>query len=419
MSNQFRDLVPAPDHPRVRGLAARDAYSHADRMMESPRGKDFVAWRLARLAEPFVGVTADGRRREGLFPRAEEGAPVAAMEAAARALLAGASAEEAALIRHPLDAPEWRAWSNPELYINRHGLRLDAHGARLREAVLALVRASLSAQGFAKARGCMRINHFLGALVNAPRVMNEYSYNFLLFGEPSLTEPWGWNLYGHHLALNCFVWGGQMVISPVFMGAEPNAVDSGPDAGLTLFDDQERAGLALMRSLAPPLQARAQVYKLMKDPAMPPGRWHPADQRHLGGAFQDNRVIPYEGVTGAQLGPPQRAGLLALTEAFLDYLPDGPRRARMSEIERHLDETHFCWIGATGDEDPFYYRIQSPVVMVEFDHHSGVFLTNAEPAKCHIHTIVRTPNGNDYGKDLLRAHYEKVHPGLRPGGLAA
>jgi hypothetical protein len=25
--------------------------------------------------------------------------------------------------------------------------------------------------------------------------------------------------------------------------------------------------------------------------------------------------------------------------------------------------------------------------------------------RTHIHTVVRTPNGNDYGKDLLRQHY--------------
>lgn len=75
-------------------------------------------------------------------------------------------------------------------------------------------------------------------------------------------------------------------------------------------------------------------------------------------------------------------------------------------VERHLDGTHFCWIGGTGEASPFYYRIQSPVVMIEFDHHGGVFLTNAEPEKFHVHTLVRTPNGNDYGLDLLRMHYE-------------
>ena len=39
----------------------------------------------------------------------------------------------------------------------------------------------------------------------------------------------------------------------------------------------------------------------MHDPAMPEGRWHPADQRHLGGAYRDNWIIPYEGVRGARL----------------------------------------------------------------------------------------------------------------------
>ena len=83
----------------------------------------------------------------------------------------------------------------------------------------------------------------------------------------------------------------------------------------------------------------------------------------------------------------------------------------MREVEQHLDATYFCWIGSTGEEDPFYYRIQSPVVMIEFDRHSGIFLTNEEPAKCHTHNIIRTPNGNDYGKDLLRLHYAQADNG--------
>jgi hypothetical protein len=30
---------------------------------------------------------------------------------------------------------------------------------------------------------------------------------------------------------------------------------------------------------------------------------------------------------------------------------------------------------------------------------------NDAPSRDHIHTVVRTPNGNDYGRDLLRQHY--------------
>jgi len=147
---------------------------------------------------------------------------------------------------------------------------------------------------------------------------------------------------------------------------------------------------------------------------MPSGRWHPADQRHLGGAFQDNRVIPYEGVRVPEFTVVQRRRLLDLVAAYLEYLPAGPFAARMQAIEQHLNETHFSWIGGFDDDSPFYYRIQSPIVMIEFDHHSGVFLANDHPAKFHIHTIVRTPNGNDYGMELLRLRCEQMQTSSPP-----
>jgi hypothetical protein len=81
----------------------------------------------------------------------------------------------------------------------------------------------------------------------------------------------------------------------------------------------------------------------------------------------------------------------------------------MDEVRAHLPETHFSWIGGFGDEDAFYYRVHSPVILIEFDHQSGVFLDNDEPERFHVHTVVRTPNGNDYGRDLLRQHYERFH----------
>ena len=80
----------------------------------------------------------------------------------------------------------------------------------------------------------------------------------------------------------------------------------------------------------------------------------------------------------------------------------------MTEIETHLEDTHFCWIGSSKENEPFYYRIQSPVILIEFDHHAGVYLTNTEPQNFHVHTLVRTPNGNDYGVDLIRQHYART-----------
>jgi len=70
-------------------------------------------------------------------------------------------------------------------------------------------------------------------------------------------------------------------------------------------------------------------------------------------------------------------------------------------------------MGGHAADSPFYYRIHSPVILIEFDHQRGIALDNDEPSHNHIHTLVRTPNGNDYGKDLLRQHYQQFdhsHP---------
>lgn len=138
----------------------------------------------------------------------------------------------------------------------------------------------------------------------------------------------------------------------------------------------------------------------MKDPAMPRGRWNHDDQRHLCGAYRDNRVVPYEGLLVSEMSTSQQALLLAICKEYLLYLPETAREKRLKQIRHWFHETYWCWIGGFGEADPFYYRIQSPVVIIEFDHHSGVFLTNEEPAKFHIHTLLRTPNRGDYGMAL-------------------
>jgi hypothetical protein len=331
------------------------------------------------------------------------------MVAAADAVLGCTSSAQRAAMSLPVDSSLWRGWQNTELYVESYGLRLDEVTDSVRESVMAVLRASMSTKGYETSRDVMRLNRFLGDLVGCPAVLGEWSYTFCLFGTPSQIEPWGWQLFGHHLTLSCFVLGRQMVLSPSFLGAEPAYADSGPFAGISLFEDEERAGLALIRSLSPAQQRQAIVAHSMVGGDLPPGRRHFADNLHLAGAHQDNRIIPYEGLRAAALSAVQRRQLLDLVAGYIAPLPPAPYAARMEEIESHLGDTHFCWIGGYSDASAFYYRVQSPVVFIEFDHHAGVFLTNAEPAKFHVHTIVRIPNGNDYGIDLLRLHYAQAH----------
>ena len=105
----------------------------------------------------------------------------------------------------------------------------------------------------------------------------------------------------------------------------------------------------------------------------------------------------------------QRRLLRDLVQTYVGRIRDGHSTLTMNDVVDHFDETHFTWMGGTDDVSPFYYKVQSPVVLIEFDHEPGVVFANDEPTRHHVHTIVRTPNGNDYGIDLLRQHYERHH----------
>ena len=207
------------------------------------------------------------------------------------------------------------------------GLRLEFQPPAVRELALALMRASLSAEGYRLAHGMMLINGFLGETVGLETVLNEFSYNFAIYGEPDLLAPWGWQLFGHHCAVNCLVIDGRMVLSPVFLGAEPNAIDAGPHAGVTSFTERIELGTALMAALPADQRRAATVYEQMVDPAMPPGRVHPGDERHLAGAFQDNRIIPVEGVRVADMPSAAADLVMAIAEQFVALLPGRPARS--------------------------------------------------------------------------------------------
>lgn len=269
----------------------------------------------------------------------------------------------------------------------------------------------------------MRINHFLGEVVKLPNIMNKYSYNFLLFGTPSSSpdSPWGWLMYGHHLDIACFFKGSQIILSPSFTGAEPNVIDQGKWKGTEILHREGNLGLKLMQSLSSEEQSKAQLFQKMRDPGMKQvygnssndeskrdelitDTWGPDDQRHQCGAFRDNRIVPYAGVLASSLSAEQQQNVLDICHEFLLYHPTQTRKLKLDQIKQHFDATFFCWIGGYGDDDPFYFRIQSPVILVELDHHSGVFLTNKEPAKYHTHTIVRMPNAGDYGQAIRRGN---------------
>jgi hypothetical protein len=352
------------------------------------------------LAEPFKGVTTGGSIAPDLFGIKSTGVSTDPVRKAADAFLAALTPEQRGKTAFGVDDDEWRKWMNQHFYV-RQGVSFQELSAAQRESGFALLRAALSARGLKQTRDIMKLNETLGELNNDLEQYGEWRYHLTVMGKPSATEPWGWQFDGHHAVINYFVLGDQVVMTPYFAGSEPVIAKAGKFKGTSIMEQEQSAALTTINSLDASQRAKA-VLKVSK-----------TGNEILTEAWRDNVVLDYAGIPASALSPAQRQQLLALVDLYIGNMEEGHAKVKMAEVERYLDRTYLAWIGGTTPGSVFYYRIHSPVVLIEFDHQRPAnlrHLNNPElPNAEHVHAIVRTPNGNDYGKDLLRLHYQQ-HP---------
>jgi hypothetical protein len=354
--------------------------------------QDYIESGNAAVAEPFKGITSDGQVTPGLFPIRGTGVPTLPIRQAAEGFLRSLNAEQRARASFPLASDAWRRWSNIHIFTMRHGVSLDELTAEQREQALALLRATLSPAGFASARDVMKLNETIAEITDRFEEYGEWLYWLSVFGTPSESEPWGWQIDGHHLIVNCLVLGDQIVLTPLFMGSEPTFAISGKYAGTRVFEAEEQRGLALAQSLSPEQRQKAII--AVDTP-----------REVFTTAFRDNFELRYEGIRFDELAGGQQTMLLNVIEAYTGRMRPGHAEVRLEEVRQRLSDTYLAWAGGMEDDSVFYYRVHSPVILIEFDHEAGIALDNDTPSRQHIHTVVRTPNGNDYGMDLLRQHY--------------
>jgi len=346
----------------------------------------------AAMIDDFVGVTADGQVETGLFAIAATGVSTQPVIDAANSFLSTLTPDQRARAMFPVDDSEWQRWANIHIS-TRQGVGFLEFTQDQAAAAFALVASGLGQRGYQTARDVMRLEGYLADLKNNHVEYGEKRYWLTFMGEPSATEPWGWQLDGHHLVVNFFVLGDQVVMTPTFMGSEPTHAPQGKYAGTRVFDDELDAGLTLINALSDAQQKQAIL-----------AREKTGNNNH-GELFQDNAVVPYAGIRLAELDEDQRATAIKLLQLYTDQVRPGHSDIKLTEILQHWDQTYFAWVGDTGPDAVFYYRIHSPVVMIEFDQQTPVALDMANvPSRDHVHMVVRTPNGNDYGKDLLSQH---------------
>ncbi|MEL6583535.1 MAG: DUF3500 domain-containing protein [Pseudomonadota bacterium] len=277
------------------------------------------------------------------------------------------------------DSRQRRAWNYMLGSRRAPGLALEQMTPEQKEAALDVLASGLSPLGFEKALNIMLQQDILrDEWGKGAADRNRERFSLMVFGEPSLTQPWGWRWEGHHLTLS-FTLRGEVVVgwTPSAFASEPNIVTSGPHSGLMVLQEEEVLGRALYTDLSGQNRARALV-----NPRSPANILTVAgrEQRYAG----DDRGAFVGDMTTTQ------ADLVArLMEVYaVEWLPAPLADIQAARLAANTPETmRFVWAGADLEGDSIYYRFHNEPVIVEF--------SNVRNQPLHLHTVF-----HDFGRGL-------------------
>jgi hypothetical protein len=311
------------------------------------------------------------------------------MAEAANAWLKALSPELRTKATYPLTSPERENWFFvPQ---DRKGVTFEEMSEPQRKLAHELLKSGLSQTGYAKATAIMALENVLIELRDAVATRNPLKYYVTIFGTPTPEGPWGWRVEGHHVSLNFTIVDDDHVeVTPSFFGSNPAEVRTGSQVGLRVLGNEEDLGRELVKSLT---AEQRQV-------AVLPG----AAPREIITSNKP-RVDPLNpsGLLAARMTPAQRKQLEALVTLYARRVQLEVADAELNRIAAAgWDKVGFAWAGGLEKGEQHYYRIQGPTFLIEFDNSQG----NGN----HIHSVWRDFTG-DFGRDLLKEHYEKDHAG--------
>jgi len=313
----------------------------------------------ASLKQPYVGIKSQGKIEKDLFRIESNGVSTQPVVDAARTLVDSLSKSQVFKIMFSVDDIEWCSWDNRHRY-KRRGVGFDEMTDDQRMLAFNLMQVSLRAKGLKQFRDIMKLNGALAELANDFEEYGEWLYWITIMGDPSADQPRGWQIDGHYLVINYFVLGDQVVMSPVFVGSESVHATSGKFQGTIVMQQEQNKGLAVLLSLTPE-QKKSAILSEVKQ-----------GNNALTQVYRDNANPDYVGAPVADFTEPQQILLLGLIHEYVGTMSDGHAAVKMNEVKKYLDHTWFAWIGGITDESVYYYRVHSPVVLIEFDHQRRV-----------------------------------------------
>lgn len=304
---------------------------------------------------------------------------IVALASAMKSFRASLSSERLADASFPLGDKESYSWTNTPAGRNedRGGIRFDALSKDQLTRFYEVLNVFLSDDGYTKVSLITKQTETHISNIN-PSFWSSNPYYIALFGNPETDGSWGFQLDGHHLALNFLVHGDAVFILPAFIGTRPATVN-----GTEVLEAESRNAFALLNSLNENQRTEA-IQTGRRRLQVGPGR---STDPFLNYDYSEFVGI---GLKASEMNAPQKENLRNLIKTYVYNLETEFADVWMADIDAGLDDTYFVWMGGTNNNDPIYYRVFNPAVWIEFNHEGGSNLD-------HIHTITRSPNGNDYG----------------------
>lgn len=287
----------------------------------------------------------------------------------------------------PLGHKESYSWTNfpPAMRGDRGGIRFGRLSAEQLTLFYEVLGAFLSDDGYTKVSLITKdIETHLSKI--RPGFWDPNHYHIALFGNPETDGSWGFQLDGHHLALNFLVHGDEVSIVPAFIGSEPATVN-----GIEVLADERGNAFTLMNSLD----------ASQKKKAIQTGR----RRLQVGAGRSEDPFLNYDysdfvgvGLKASEMNNTEKENLRNLIKTYVYNLETEFADIWMADINAGLDDTYFVWIGGTTLDDPIYYRVFNPAVWIEFNNEGRVGGGRGRSGHLnHIHSITRSPNGKDYG----------------------
>ncbi len=276
----------------------------------------------------------------------------------------------------------------PSSMFPRAGIQLNELDPNQKSKLDVLLKTFLSETGYTKTMKIIDLENILLEMSGDSIMRNPESYSVAFYGNPEKDSLWAFSFEGHHISLNFTIHDGKVENAPRFFGANPAKIPSGPREGERTLQKEEDLGLELINSFS---EEQREMAIFQQEPFFD----------IVTGKSAEVEPLSPVGIMYGQLNRNQQLIFLKLLDEYLSTMPAEQAEKRMNSIkDEEINEVRFGWAGATVLGEGHYYRIQGKSFLIEFD--------NVQNKANHIHTVWRDFDG-DFGRNLIREHYEKSH----------